>query len=116
MAITKPLGLSLTGRRSTVRPYICADQAWTERAPRQGALPDAAAQGAEQGQGGEVGSGHGAGADAEVDRDPALLGPVDVLEVQEQRELIDNERDHGPVGQGEQREPAAGFRAADGDD
>src|SRR5580700_11679792 len=83
--------------------------------PRRGTLPDAAAQGTEQGQGGEVGAGQGAGADTEVDRDPALLGPVDVLKVQEQRELIDDEGQPGAVGQGHGRVPTAGVLAVDGD-
>src|SRR5580693_6681043 len=86
--VTSSTPLSVSSRWMT-RAKRMANQIVS--APRRGTLPDAAAQGAEQGQGGEVGAGQGAGADTEVDRDPALPGPVDVLEVQEQRELIDDE-------------------------
>jgi SAM-dependent methyltransferase len=70
---------------------------------RRSGLLRAPTQGAGQRQAGEEGADQGAEADAQVDRYPALLGPVDVLEVEQQRELVDDEGQAGAVGQGHRR-------------
>src|SRR6266702_387949 len=54
-------------------------------------MPAVPAQRPQGRQGGEVRSGHGDPADAEVHRDPALPRPVDVLQVKQQRELVDDQ-------------------------
>src|ERR1022692_3202634 len=66
---------------------------------------------AQDGQGGEVRAGRRDGADANIDRHPALPRPVDVLEVQQQRELIHNERQARSVAHGHGGMPAAGVLA-----
>jgi len=45
----------------------------------------------------QPGSHSGDGADSEVDRDAALLRPVHVLQTQQQRELVDDQREPGTV-------------------
>ena len=57
----------------------------------------------------------GDAADADIDRDPALLGPVDVLQVEQQGELIDDERQAAAVADGDRRVTAVPLLAADGD-
>jgi uncharacterized protein (TIRG00374 family) len=63
----------------------------------------------------EVGPGQGDAADTDVDRDPALPGPVDVLQVQQQGELVDDEGQAGAVADGDPRVAAMPLLAADGD-
>src|SRR5579875_3912712 len=65
-------------------------------------------------QRGEVGAGQRDVSHAEVHRDPALPGPVDVLQVQQQRELVDDKREPGAVAERHQRVPAVPVLAADG--
>ena len=53
-------------------------------------------------------------ADGYVDRDPALPGPVDVLQVKQQGELIDDEGQSGAVADGDSGVTALPFLAPDG--
>src|SRR5271154_5611924 len=96
---SRPGSMTMTSSSSPISQTLipgpsaaAGDDTWSIRALIR-ALPSAvggggpllypAAQGAEQGQGGEVGSGQGTAADTQVDRYPALLGPVDVLQVKQ---------------------------------
>jgi hypothetical protein len=63
----------------------------------------------------EVGAAQRNAADADVDRDSALLGPVDVPQVEQQGELVDDERQAAAVADGDGRVTSVLLVAADGD-
>jgi hypothetical protein len=69
---------------------------WLRTALRPGGTAE---QATDDGDGGEGRPTERGGADPEVDRDPPLLGPVDVLQVEQQCELVDDQRETGAVGQ-----------------
>src|SRR5690242_16769703 len=63
----------------------------------------------------EVGPRHSDTAHPDVDRDPALLGPVNVPQVQQQGELIDDKGEPGAVTDSRSRMTPVPLLAADGD-
>ncbi len=63
----------------------------------------------------EVGPGQGDAADADIDRDPALPGPVDVPQVEQQGELIHDERQAAAIADRARGVTAVPLLAADGD-
>src|SRR5580698_7981797 len=64
-----------------------------------------AGKAAQQRQRGEIGAGRGDAADGQVDGDPALPGPVDVLQVEQQGELVHHQSQPGTVGERRRRVP-----------
>jgi very-short-patch-repair endonuclease len=65
-------------------------------APAAGNLP-------QYGESGEIATGQGTSGDREVNGYPPLLGPVDVLEVEQQRELVHDQRQPRAIGDGRDR-------------
>ncbi len=76
------------------------------------ALAAVRAELAQDRQGSEVAAGRPDGADAEIHRDPALAGPVHVLQVEQQRELIDDQGQAGSVAERHGRVAALAVLAA----
>src|ERR1700733_15771738 len=81
---------------------------FTPLAKAAGPLPEYRQSGEHAARGGDA-------ADRHVDRDPALLGPVDVLQVQQQRELVHDESEPDTVGDRGRGVPVQLLVAADRD-
>src|SRR5215472_6752716 len=64
---------------------------------------------------GEVAAHRRDGTDPEIDRDPALPGPVHVTQVEQQRELVHDQGEPAAVADGHHRVPAGPLLAPDGD-
>ncbi|WP_205523183.1 hypothetical protein [Streptomyces sp. RLB3-17] len=65
--------------------------------------------------GGEVGAERGKYAEGDVDAEPSLPGPVDVLQVQQQGELVGDQGGSGAVGGGDRGMANSAFVTAYGD-